>query len=73
MDNAFKGGGFGALLPQGNRKIEFMAGGLRSKSPERRRRRRVDLAGKRVFFRQVSLVVVEMLVLNLEELAEQVG
>ena len=45
----------------GDAKIgEFMAGELKSKSPERRRRGRVDLACKRVCFRQVSQAVMEM-------------
>ena len=51
----------GYLVLEEDAKIEdFMAGGLRSKSPERRRRKRVDLAGERVCFRLVSQAVMEM-------------
>ena len=43
-------------------------------SPERSRRERVDLADKRVCFRQISRAVMEMMLVQfLKEVAEQVG
>ena len=80
VDNGFNGGGIEVVPPVGVAKIKASMVAERNRnrnrieeSPERKRRRRVDLACERVSFRQVSRAVMEMLEQILKEVAGEVG